>query len=267
MEAERIVHRQSLPVVSRRELMAVLRAGRPGTLAFSYEAGIESGLDNSEVLARSAAIYLLACAVNLTDDLADGDCTYLEGGVGSGVCVQAILLQLSFCVLLQAAVPTRVLVRMSHDLVAAAGAQLIEMKTRTWRASNFRAVANGIGGRLFSAYLRALWSGTRLAHRASRVGMNLGRAVVVWEDMSSRDNRFLSLPKADRREVVAWAVKAVRSLRRERLRCLNFLLRTIAPDVEGGLQSRERHTAARSSLGAFSSRRTSDQSKRKLAPR
>jgi hypothetical protein len=77
--------------------------------------------------------------------------------------------------------------------------------------------------------MRILWHGTPLSHRAATVGMNMGLAVLVWEDIRSGDPRYTSLSVADKREVVAWAVAATDELRNEKLRCLDFLLRGIDP--------------------------------------
>ena len=51
-ETLRILNRQHLPEVSQRDLLAVLEAGRPGPLAFLYEAGAEAGLPRQKLLMR-----------------------------------------------------------------------------------------------------------------------------------------------------------------------------------------------------------------------
>jgi len=90
-------------------------------------------------------------------------------------------------------------------------------------------VADGIGGRLFAAYLGVLWDGTRLAPQAAAIGLDVGRALVVSEDVVSLDRRFVSMTSGDQRTVIAWALRAVRRLRAERLRAIEFLLRPIEP--------------------------------------
>lgn len=115
------------------------------------------------------------------------------------------------------------------DLNGRGGAQHIEMRTRQWRAPVFREVAEGIAGRQVSAYLQILWHDTWLADRAVAVGMNVGLVVLVREDIRSGDPRYTTLPKADKREVLAWAMKAMQALRKENLRCLDALLQTIEP--------------------------------------
>lgn len=234
-EALRILNRQPLPEVSRRDLFATLEAGRPGPLVFLYDAGTEAGLPRQTLLTRSAAIYFNYCAANLADDLIDGDCTYLSEPVRIGPCAQFILQNLFFQVLTETNLPSTVLSAAVHELVIGAGPQHIEVRTAHWSAPVFRAVAEGIAGRQWSAYLQILWCDTVLAHRATAIGMNLGLATLVWEDICSRDPRYTTLPGADKHDVVAWATAAVEALRRENLRCLDAALRTIGPVFKGVL--------------------------------
>ena len=228
-EVLRVLNRQSLPEVSQRDLLAALEAGRPGPLAFLYEAGAEAGLPYQKLLTRAMAIYFNFCAGNLADDLMDGDCTYLSEPFQLGPCVQYILQTLCFRTLVEAELPGPTLAAATQELVTAAGQQLIEVRTRQWSAPVFREVAEGIAGRQWSAYLQILWCDTTLASRAVTVSMNAGLAGHVVKDISSGDPRYTTLPEADKHEVVTWAVAAARALREEKLRCLDALLRTIDP--------------------------------------
>lgn len=228
-EALRLLNHQHLPEVSQQDLLAVLEASRPGTLVFTYEAGVEAGLPRQKLLTRAAAIYFGFCAGNLADDLTDGDCTYLSEPFRIGPCAQLILLTLFFHTLLEANLPRQTLSLAMQELVAAVGQQHVEVRTKRWNAQVFREVAEGIAGRQWSAYLQILWCDTVLASRAATVGMNIGRAILVWDDIRSGDPRYTTLPKADKREVLAWAMKAMQALRKENLRCLDALLQTIEP--------------------------------------
>jgi hypothetical protein len=228
-EALSILNRSHLPEVSRRDLSAALEAGRAGPLAFLYRAGMEAGLPRDKLLTRAAAIYYSFCAVSLSDDLTDGECVYLVEPFRTGPCTELILQTLFFQVLTEAGIPGSILSAAAGDLVACGGAQHIEMRTQRWSASVFRTVAEGIAGRLWSAYLQILWCDTWLASRAATVGMNVGLLVSVWDDIRSADPRYTSLPATDKRQVVAWAVGIARELRKENLRCLETLLRTAEP--------------------------------------
>src|SRR5215475_1510507 len=108
-EALRILNRQPLPEVSQRDLLAALEAGRPGPLAFLYDAGTEAGLPRQVLLTRAAAIYISFCAVNLCDDLTDDECRYLSAPFQSGPCTQAILHHLFFEIIAEANLPGTVL--------------------------------------------------------------------------------------------------------------------------------------------------------------
>lgn len=231
----RIVVRQSLPVVSQRDILAVLEASRREPLEFLYEAGIEANLPHQDIVRRGAAVYFNFCAGALSDDLSDGDCTYLAEPYRIGPCTQAILQTLFLEALVSASLPNTILSSVARELIAAVGPQHIELRTKRWNARVFRRVAKGIGGRQWSAYLQTLWHGTPLARRATRIGMRAGIATVVMEDIESRDPRYVTLSKAHKREIVNWAVGAARALRREDLRCIDALLRTIEPVLRAAL--------------------------------
>jgi hypothetical protein len=228
-ESLRVLNRQPLPEASRRDLLAALEAGRPGPLAFLYDAGAEAGLPRQTLLRRAAAVYLSFCAVNLCDDLTDDECSYLSEPFRSGPCTQAILHHLFFALLAEENLPGAVVAAVVQDLIAAGGAQHIEIHTRQWRASVLREVAEGIAGRPWSAYLQIVWHGTDLARRAARIGMNVGQVTLLWEDIGSGDARYATLPTAEKYEIVTWATVVAEALRRENLRCLEAVLKAIDP--------------------------------------
>jgi hypothetical protein len=232
-EALRVLNRQHLPAASQRTVVAALEAGRSGLLTFLYEAGAEANLSRTTLLYRAAAIYFSFCAANLCDDLTDGDCTYLAEPLRTGPCVQYILHNLSFHALVRANLTKKALSTAAQDLVACGGKQLIEIRTRRWNARTFRDVGEGIAGRQWAAYLRILWNGTRLDTRAATVGMNLGIAVHVAEDIRTSDLRYTTLSKTDKQKILAWARTAAKALREEKLRCIDVVLLGIEPILKG----------------------------------
>ena len=193
------------------------------------EAGREAGLERELLLRRAAGLFFCACAANLTDDLADGECTYYAEPQRVAPGVTLVLLGLSCSALARAQVPAPVLAEASELFAAAAGLQTLEVHTQAWTASVFQRVAEGIAGHQWALYLRVLWEGTALAERALAVGRALGVAAHVAEDIRSGDTRFHGMPEADRRTVVAWARAAAEDVRHERLRCLDAVLRTVDP--------------------------------------
>ncbi len=129
LQALDILSRQPLPEISQEDLLAALNAGRLGPLPFLYEAGVEAGLPHQTLLARAAAIYFNFCAGNLADDLMDGECTYLSDPFRLGPCVQYILQTLCFHTLVEAEVPGPIIIMATQELLAAAGQQLVEVRT------------------------------------------------------------------------------------------------------------------------------------------
>jgi hypothetical protein len=227
-EALRLVRQQALPEEAERDVLVALEAGRPGPLALLYEAGLEAGLEREVLLRRAAGLFFCACAANLMDDLADGECTYYAQPHRVAPGVALVLLGLSCAALARARVPAPVLAEASGLLAAAAGLQTLEVHTQAWTASVFQRVAEGIAGHQWALYLRVLWEGTALAGR-SAVGHKLGVVAHVAEDIRSGDTRFHGMPEADRRTVVAWARTAAEAVRHEGLRCLDAVLRTVDP--------------------------------------
>jgi hypothetical protein len=234
-EVLRIVGRQQLPDASCRDILAVLESNRKEPLEFLYQAGIEATLSPEQTIIRAASIYFNLCAGSLCDDLSDGDCTYLAEPYRLGPCTQAILHALFFHSLAETGLPTATISAVARELAAAIGPQHIELRTKRWTAAVFRQVAMGIGGRQWSAYMQVLWYGTPLTSRAAAIGMKAGIAAIVREDIQSRDRRYTTLSRAHKREVVKWAVGAVRALRAEHLRCIDAALQTIDPVLRRAL--------------------------------
>ncbi|MCP3065674.1 hypothetical protein LXT21_43595 [Myxococcus sp. K38C18041901] len=230
-EALRVLRRLELPDASERDVLAALEAAQPGPLPLFYEAGAEAGLERSVLTARGVGLFLSFCAGNLADDLIDGDCTYYDAPLRVGPCAQFLLQNLAWATLAEphAGVPLNVLEDGARMLALAAGPQALEVRAHEWTAPLFRRVAEGIAGRQWAAYLRVLWAGTRLEERAVQVGLALGVAAHVAEDIRSRDTRFTSMPVEDRLTVVTWARHAAESLRAQDLRCLDAALRRIEP--------------------------------------
>lgn len=234
-EALRIVIRQSLPEVARGDVLAALEAGRPGPLEFLYEAGAEAALPPEKIISRSAAIYFNFCAGNLSDDLSDSECSYLDDPYRIGPCTQLILQNLFFHALVHAQLPTQTVLFVVQELIAAVGPQHIELRTTQWSARVYQEVAEGIAGHQWSAYLTILWSETALDTYAATVGMKAGIAAHVAKDIQSRDARYTTLSKGEKVEIVSWAIAAMQMLQAQHLVCVDALVRTIDPVLRQAL--------------------------------
>ncbi len=220
-----LVRNQSLTSSAEKDVVTVLDAARPGTSEFSYALGIEANLPRADLLLRGAAIYLMSCATNFADDLADGEACYVPARAAPTA--QFILQNLFFQVLMRANFPNQILAEAAEDLVASASAQHLEVQTSEWNAKVAIPVAQGLGGRQCSAYLRILWYATRLQHKSVSVGTDLGNIVQIGHDLRTHDPRFFSMNKADRNTVLLWAQEALHRLYLENLPGVNATIRSV----------------------------------------
>lgn len=226
----RVLSRSGLDDLAQRDVLRALEAARNGgPLDLLYDCGAEAGLEREVLLSRGAAIFFSFAAGNLADDIADGECTYLEEPVRTGPCVQFILQNLFFSTAAGAAVTPTVLQSVAADLARAAGPQLLEVRTREWTAEGTRRVAEAIAGLQYCAYLRLLWAGTALEACAPSVGIALGVACHVARDLATSDPRMATLSPTHALEIVTWAREQADVLRKENLACLNATLRHLDP--------------------------------------
>jgi hypothetical protein len=77
-EALRVLLETPLPGVARDDVLAVLEANRSDLLQLFFDAAREAGVERDAALRRSAAVFFWYASGQLADDLADGDCEYLE---------------------------------------------------------------------------------------------------------------------------------------------------------------------------------------------
>jgi hypothetical protein len=223
-EALRILVQRCGLELSQNDVLAALKAARPGPLEPLYEAGAEAGLAPEAILSRGAAIFFNFCAGNLADDLSDHECTYLDEPYRFGPCTQFILQNLFFYSLMMTDLPSDRVRAAVETLIAGAGPQHVELRTKQWNAGLFRQVAEGIAGRQWSAYLQILWCNTPLAGRAESVGMKAGIVAHTVKDIRSNDPRYITLCDSDRREIVSWTLSTVAALRAEHLSFVDALL-------------------------------------------
>lgn len=232
-EALRIVRRHELPAACEADLLAVLKAGRPGPLVLLYEAGHEAGLSHDAVLARATPLYFVFCAGNLADDLADGEAGYLEEPIRLGPGVQYLLHSLCFAELAAAGLPSSAIERGARLLARSSAHQQIELRTHTWTAARYREVGEAIAGLQWRAYLELLWHGTPLEPLAAEIGPAAGFAGFVVGDVRKNDRRLETLSPGDRAQVMTWLEAALTSLSAHPLRSAHAIMadarRTIAP--------------------------------------
>jgi hypothetical protein len=220
LQAIREIVALELPQQAESDVVAVLQACRAGPLQLFYDAGREAGLSGSESAGRGASAFFCYAAAQLADDLADGECAYLESPVRTGPSVQFMLQTLFVVALERAALPFAVAGRAARDLVRGAAPQQLEVRTRRWTLERARLVAEGLAGLQFSAYFQILWHGTRLEATAEPIGRDFGFAAHVAADVQSRDPRFRGLAAGDRRALLALAQSALARAGAAELECL-----------------------------------------------
>jgi len=196
-----------------RALRAVLDAARPGPLQTFWELAADAGHSLEQTRKLCTGLYLLFAWGNLSDDLADGDCDYLDDPARLGPVISFLLRCLADEYLLQmAAVPPTILARAYQLLATAAGLGVKELYTHRWDAHRWREVAEGIAGMQYQAYLQMLWYGTRLAALGEDVGYKLGVVAQLNQDLIDRDERFLSMDEDAQRASESWITTQEQSL-------------------------------------------------------
>lgn len=227
-EALRVLGDKRLHSLAERDVLAALEAARKeGPLDLIYDCGDAARLERKTLHTRGAAIFFSFAAGNLADDLADGDCTYLDEPMRVGPCVQFILQNLFFTTASRAGATTDVLEEVATALARAGGPQLLEVRTRKWTMELAREVGESIAGLQYAAYLRLLWAGTPLEARAHDLGVALGVAGHVAKDVATSDPRIATLTPSDASALLEWARAQADVLRNEKLPCLDATLKYI----------------------------------------
>jgi len=189
------------PPATRADLDAAVGALQPGILDFAFALGVEAGVPSAVVEARCVAVACSAAAVNLADDLADGDCDYLAEPYRSGPTTQYLLQSLFFQKLCALGLPPELLLLVTGDFEQVAALQHVELATTRWSFDASRRVAEGITGRQLAAYLRVVLFGSPLADRAAALGVDVGLATHVAVDAETGDPRYTSLPEGERAQL------------------------------------------------------------------
>ena len=225
-EAEAIVARAGLLPEAHADVLSVLRATQSDVLSFFLALGLESKVAPATALRRAAAIYLNVAALQVADDIADGDCDYLTPPDGAGTAAQFILQNLFYAVLLDERLPHEELRSVADALVRGAGPQSIDVRRREWNIATAMAAAEGFGGAHHSAYFRIALFGSTLQDQAAGLGWALGIGVSVAGDVRSDDPRFRSLPRNEQIELLDWTVNALQPAQAIGLRSIR---RAVAP--------------------------------------
>ena len=202
-----------------------------GALGFFALAGEDAKLDFATTCERAAALALLQASINLADDLSDGDCDYLQEPIRRAPGTQILLQSLAFLHLLEQGIGVRVLASLSGDIVSAASAQQLEVRTQSWTLDAFEYCTDGFAARPYAGYLEVIWCSTPLAGRARDIGTRAGFAAHVAGDIESRDRRYETLTPAEHASLLATTLAHLEVLRREPFQCVQALLRNVEPVI------------------------------------
>lgn len=227
--------RQRPPNVAERDLIASLDAARSGPLAFAYGAALDAGADPATARSRAAGCFACFAAGNLADDLADGDCTYLESPIATGPAIEFVLLHAAYALWAgSGGVGARAIETASALLSRGATQQLVEVRHPKPTLELTRAFAEGMGGAQYAAYLTVALDGSTFADDASAAGLALGNAGFVAEDRRSRDPRFTGLEPSEQRALTEWARgQLALATSTFTLPALDAAVRYVAPLLEG----------------------------------
>lgn len=192
----------------------VLSRADAAILQLVYDLALHTGLPHAAAIERSGIIALQHCAIHLADDLADGDCDYLETPIAQGATALHSL-QHAFALGLQNLYTEHAhsFANVHRNLLEVGFSQHREIATRCWTLPLSKEMAIGLNGKQFAAYF-SLCTFAHAHHDSwHETGMAFGICNHVANDIRSRDARFFSLDATDQQALRAWARTYLNTLR------------------------------------------------------
>lgn len=235
LRADALVREQGLPDEAVDDVTRVLDANRGGAVAMLLEVALAAGLERTRAIERCAALFFHIGALQIADDIADGDCDYLALPAGSGTAAQYILQNLFWITMASTGVPVATLIDAGRRLVRGAGPQHIDVRTSTWTESQTRSAAEGFGVDHCTAYFTLLLCDTPHAARAAELGRRVGFLAYCYADVLQHDRRLYSLPPGDRERLLREALAAAKDLEAESWPVLTGFARLAAPVLRDAL--------------------------------
>jgi hypothetical protein len=206
-----MIRLRKFPREAEEDILRALAEVSPQSQELFSWAAHDADLPLGRAIERLMTVLLLSAAVNLADDLADGDCDYLEPRVGPGILF--LLSTLSTLPLMRSDLKIEDVSLVAIGLARAASGQSLEVRGHTRSALEYLQVADLIAGAQYCAYFRLIWAGTALEVHAERVGALLGRLAIIYTDLASHDPRLVELPPEDSHEVRRTARLSLADLR------------------------------------------------------
>jgi hypothetical protein len=212
---------------------------------FCWNAVAGTELADEARVARCASVMFMSAIAQLADDLADGDCDYLELPHRTGPVVQLILHNLAVETALDGAVAPATLRHALRLYSRMSTCQSMDVRDPQPSEQLCRTYAEGFGGEQYGCYLLLLWAGTRLEPLAVPVGRDLGIAVHIATEIRSNDPRLTSLPDVVQERVASWALSHAAAAEQARVGCIQQALTGVRSSFE-----RRGHGSRGSSGGA-----------------
>lgn len=179
-------------------ILSALNATKASNVQFFWELGSDAGLEVERLRGRCLALLFLFAWSNLTDDLVDQEASYLRSPEKAGPIVLYALRCLADVLGLErGGLSTEAWFSINQDLAKCAFSGFEEIREVAWDLPRWLDVAQGIAGMQFSAYLRVLWSGTRLEKLSQEVGYRIGFLSHFYHDQKSLDKRLYSLQQEE----------------------------------------------------------------------
>lgn len=223
-EARRVVLGAELEPVAETDVLRALDRNANDTPPFLLSVALQAGVDPAAALTRAVAVYFHIAALQVADDIADGDCDYVTPAESAGTIAQFMLQDLGFAVLLDAALPNAILREVVRDFALGASAQSLEVRTKRWTQAETRTTAERFGATHYAAYFRLVLHGSHLEADAARLGRALGIGAAIASDLESSDPRLMTLDAGERAELIAWALGATAAVSGTPLPALNSAL-------------------------------------------
>jgi hypothetical protein len=189
-----------LPAQAEADVQVALDRVQPQSQILLIQAAEDAGLPDAVAIERLCSLWMMSAAVNLADDLADGDCDYLPLPVAPGV--SFLLQSLATALAARGEISATCLEECALGLTRAAAGQSLEVRPGGWEAGRYLRVAELIAGEQYGAHLRLLWEGTPWEKRAFAIGRDIGVVGIALTDVTSNDRRFRTMTRDDRETVL-----------------------------------------------------------------
>jgi hypothetical protein len=226
----RTLRRQNYPALAEADVERALSRVPAESQVLLIQAAVDADLDEATAIERLCCLSVCAASVNLADDLADGDCHYLDPRVAPGV--SFLLQSWAGALAVRGDVSPAGLEQFWRRLALAAAGQSIEVRTRVWSEELYRQVAQLVAGEQYAGYFRLLWDGTRAEPSATSIGESVGTIAFLHADLVSGDPRFFGMPGSDQLKVLSWCQEFLDTLETSSSRAVLDMVALVRPTFE-----------------------------------